>query len=72
MNSENRYKMYIAKNQIRCFLESEIDRFFYRPKDKMYHYEPQRTAAKKIMNRKDTNEYIASKIKSGEPFWSAR
>lgn len=66
------YLKYLKKNDRRCFWEYEFGRIYSKLKHKNYHYNPSKVAGRKVLNRNESNEYIADLIISGKPFWVAR
>ncbi len=72
MNLQNMYKYYNKKNSLRWLQQGIIDKHFFKPKGKEYHFEIKQIAGRKVFNLQESNEYISKLINSGEPFWVAR
>lgn len=66
------YLFHQRKNSLKWMMQGSIDKHFFKPFGKSYHYVSRKLSGKRIMNRKEFNLTLAEMVKSGEPFWLAR
>ena len=66
------YKYYNKKNGLRWLQQGIIDKHFFQPRGKSYHYTINKIDKRKVFDLQESNAYISNLITSGKPFWVAR
>lgn len=74
-NKDIYYKKYLLhqkKNSLKWIMIGSINKHFYKPYGKVYHYKTKKMAGKSILSKGDFNNRLIELIQSGKPFWMAR
>lgn len=72
MNDKQTYIYYNKRNGLKWLWQGVIDKHFYKPYGKEYHYVTKKMSGKRILEKAESNEKIIQLIQNNKPFWIAR
>ena len=69
---KKKYRFHQKKNSLKWIMQGSLDKHFFKPYGKSYHYVSRKLAGKRIMGRKEFNDTLSEMIRNDKPFWMAR
>lgn len=72
MDEKYRYIYYNKRNSLKWLQQGIIDKHFFKPKGKEYHYITKKIGGRPVLELEDANQLLIDSIVAGKPFWMAR
>ena len=66
------YQYHNRRNALKWIWQGSIDKHFFKPYGKEYHYVTKKIDGKRILNKEEAHKEISRLINSNNPFWVAR